>query len=168
LLGIDGLQSLARADHAVILAVHSWAHDPLRQVSELVDLLAMADGVELDAARVADEWGVAKLWRTVLRAAEETFSGADSSWHLRTWAASIATARRRTVLETHLEGILSPFGVSPPLPAVAAATRALARDLRRAPSEPWSRKFRRMRVAVRDAFEPREGHDRDLERRELL
>jgi hypothetical protein len=168
-VGVQGIQALSRADHAVALMVHSWAHEPLRMLSELVDVAAVGWGVEPSHVQdVANEWGVGKLWRNFHRATETVLFGTPPSWHLRTWAPSVLETRRRTVLETHLEPLLSPFAVSSPGPALAAAVRAGSQALRPAPSETWSRKLRRTRLALGAAFSPRSGHESDLEERELL
>lgn len=166
---IEGVQTLARRHHAVVLAVHSWAHQPLRKVSELVDVAAMSNGIrppEIEA--VAREWGVERLWRTVTRSGDAIFFGGRPSWHLRTWARSVIASRQRTVLETHLESILSPLGAARPLPALTVAARAALGDMRPGASESWGRKVRRTTIAIGNAFQPRSDHDRDLAERELL
>lgn len=168
-IGMDGIQALARPEHAVALMVHSWAHEPLRMVSELIDVAAVGWGVDpAQIEEVANEWGVGKLWRSFARATDAVLFGTPPNWHLRTWAPSVLETRRRTVLETHLEPLLSPFAVSGPGPALAAALRAGSRALRPAPSETWSKKLRRMRLALGAASTPRSGHESDLEERKLL
>ena len=41
--GVDGILTLPPAHHALLLAVHSWAHEPLRRLRDMVDIAAMAE-----------------------------------------------------------------------------------------------------------------------------
>lgn len=161
--GIDGVDALRPCEHALVLAAHSWAHEPLRRLLELVDVAAvaaLADPAEIEA--VARRWGVTRLWLTTARSVDSVLFGGRRPIALRVWARNLVEVRERTVLESHLEHWLSPFSVLSPRRAVAASGRALARDLRPESHETWGPKLARSARAIRNAFTRRSDHDREL------
>jgi hypothetical protein len=108
-LGLDGVCTLDRAHHALVLAAHSWAHRPLRRVGELVDVAAMSDGLDPAELRaLAARWGLLKIWDTSVAAAG-ALEGRRTTWPLRTWARHLPAVRERAVLESHAERWLSGF-----------------------------------------------------------
>ena len=164
-LEIDGILTLRPDHHAVVLAVHSWAHEPLGRLLDLIDIAAMTRDVDHDAARAfAAEWGVDRLWRTMLAATDAVLGerAQPAPLPLRLWARSVGTVRRRTVLESHLERWLADFWALPPRAALRAAAVAAARALVRAPGETWRDKLRRVALAVKNASMARSDHDRAL------
>jgi hypothetical protein len=164
-LGVAGVSTLARPHHALVLAAHSWAHDPLRRVGELVDIAAMSAGVdshELDA--LAARWGLRRLWRTSSAAADALLGDGPATWPLRLWARHLPRVRDRTVLESHLDRWLSGFWALPPRPAIGACASAVAAELRPAPGEPVATKLARTRLALRNALVRRSDHAEELER----
>ncbi len=67
LTGADGCWRPSPARHAVLLAVHSWAHEPLRILRDMVDVAALAaEASREEVAEVAREWGVERLWATTV------------------------------------------------------------------------------------------------------
>ena len=167
--GVDGVLAASPVDHAVLVAVHAWSHAPLRRVSDLIDVAVLIDGqdlTELEAA--AGRLGVSRVWSTTVSAIEASLFARRQTFASRTWARDLATARRRTVLESHLARLLSPFGALPPRPAGLAALAAAADILLPSPGEAWPRKVRRARVALSHAGDARTEHDRALDRRGLL
>jgi hypothetical protein len=166
--GVDGILAPAPAEHAILVAVHSWAHEPLRRLADLVDVAVLAAEAapgELDAA--AAELGVARLWATTARAVEAALHGGATTWPTRTWARNVVAGRRRTVFESHLEQLLSPFAVAG-APRAAQASALAARDILfpRA-EEAWREKLRRATHALRNARVPRSAHDQALGRKDL-
>jgi hypothetical protein len=142
--------------HAVLVAVHAWAHRPLRRVLDLVDVLVVSEGEDRGALRrQAERWGVQRVWDTTLAAAEALLRGGPAPWPLRVWARDLPALRRRTVLEHALERWLAPFSALPPGAATRQALSALGRDLRPAPGETWREKAVRSRGSLRDAFTAR-------------
>ena len=98
------------ACHVLMLAVHSWAHEPLRRLRDIVEIAAMAEDADRrEIERLAHRWGVQELWRTTARVIDAVFSGARPPLVLRTWARNLRTARERNVLESHLQRWLSDF-----------------------------------------------------------
>ncbi|HKH18651.1 MAG TPA: nucleotidyltransferase family protein, partial [Solirubrobacteraceae bacterium] len=151
-LGVDGLGTLSRAQHALVLAAHSWAHDPLRRVGELVDIAAMSHGLDSGELRsLAARWGLRGIWDATAAAAGALLEGRGTSLPLRTWARHLPAVRDRTVLESHLERWLSMFWSLPPRKALVEVGGVLARELRPAPGETPSAKLSRARLAVRNA-----------------
>jgi hypothetical protein len=164
-VGVDGLLALPPAEHALVVAAHAWAHEPLRKALDLVDaalLASEADATELDA--LASRWRVERVWRTTAAAADALFSDGAQPAALRIWARHLHSLRERSVLESHLERWLSGFWSLPPREAAAALAEAVAGDLLPAPGESWREKLARTRTALHDAAVPRSVHDRGLPR----
>jgi hypothetical protein len=163
--GIDGILALAPAQHALVLAAHSWAHMPLQRVLELADVALVADEADRDELReLASRWGLPHVWSTTEGAADALFAGGRRTLPLRVWARNLARAGERTVLESHLERWLSPFGALPPRAALAAALRRIARDLRPGRDETWRAKSARTGRALLSPFTSLSDHRRALER----
>jgi hypothetical protein len=164
-LAVNGIDTLPRLQHALVLAAHSWAHDPLRRAGELVDVAAMSDG--LDAAELrslAARWGFERIWATTAAAAGALVEGGPTPWPLRTWARHLPAVRGRTVLESHLERWLSSFWAVPAWRALGEAGGVIVRELRPARGETVAAKLSRTRLAMRNALVPRSSHVEQLER----
>jgi hypothetical protein len=166
-VAIDDVFALRRAHHAVVLAAHSWAHEPLGNVLQLIDIAAVLQGVPIaEADDVAERWGIARAWRLTLAAIDALIYGQRSPWPLHLWARHLARVRGRTVLETHLTRLLAGFSAFSPARATGAALLAIGEDLRPSGDEDWRTKLRRAGKAVRHAFGRRYEHDAELERHE--
>lgn len=164
-LGVDGVDTISRTQHALVLAAHSWAHSPLRRLGELVDVAVMSNGLEsADLRSLAARWGVRRIWDTTCAAADALFEVRRTSWPLRTWARHLPAVRERTVLESHIERCLSAFWASPPSKALNGAGGVLRRELRPARGETLGVKLSRTRLAMRNALVPRSNHSAELER----
>ena len=164
-LGVEGLLTLPRGHHALLLAAHSWVHSPLGRLGDLIDVAVVSEGVsETELADVAERWGVTRLWRTTISAADAVILG-DSAAHtlaLRIWARNLQTVRERTVLETHLERWTSCFWALPPGQALRVSASNVLLDLRPATHEPWRAKLVRVLRAIRNAFTSKSKHDAEL------
>jgi hypothetical protein len=147
--GVEGVLALPPAHHALVVAAHSWGERPLRRVLDLLDvavLAADADRHEIEA--IASRWGLARLWRTTIAAADALFLGAPESRAMRTWARELRDVRSRTVLEDHTRRWVSPFWALPAHRALAAAATALLDEVRPVPGESWGGKLTRTREAL--------------------
>jgi hypothetical protein len=161
--GIDGVAALAAADHALVLAAHSWAHLPLRRLLELVDIAVVsgeADPDEVDAR--ARACGFQRVWHTTKGSIDSLFYGGRHTSAERLWARHLAGARERTVFESHMERWLSPFWAFPPRAALPVAARSVGDDLSPAEGENWFDKLARMRKALRNASSAKTAHEREL------
>jgi hypothetical protein len=159
-VGVAGLGALPAAHHTLLLAAHSWAHQPLARAGQLLDVAvtsARADAAEIDA--LARAWGIRRLWRTTRRAVDALLEG-----HGRPvlWARHLPAARERTVFERHLQECLAPLWGLRPARALPAAARGLGGALGRDKDERWGSKLARSRRAVSHARLAKSEHDRRL------
>jgi hypothetical protein len=161
----DEFLALPPAQHALVLAAHSWAHDPLRRLRELVDIAAVAAAADREEVmRLARDWGVGRLWRSTEEAFESALNGAPAPLSVRTWAKNVAQVRERTVLEHHLERWLSNFWILPPRRAGLTLPSTLVREVRPAADETWREKLGRTVLALRHASRRRSEHEDELAR----
>jgi len=165
-LGVDGIDTLRREEHTLVVAAHGWVHEPLGRIRDLLDVAAMAEGLdraELDA--LADHWGIRRLWRSTISVADALFaSQGRSTTAQRVWARNLASVRERTVLESHLETWISCLWSAPPRSALPLVVSNVVWDLRPAAGETWRDKLARSRRAVLAALSPKSAHDRRLGR----
>jgi len=155
-LGVDGILAPARHHHAVLLAGHSWTHEPLRRLIELIDIAAVTDGTgRMEICELARRWGCERLWRTTELAVDAVLYGAAPSVALRTWARHLYDARERTILETRVLRFAGPaWGL--PVPRVPPELVAAgAWHLRRHDGEGWRTKMARTGRLARNAARPR-------------
>ncbi len=161
-----GLHTLSPEDHALTVAVHAWAHGPLAQVRDLVDVAAMSSGLDPAELRYRSRsWGIEGLWRTTAGAADAVLFGASKPVALRVWARNLPEVRERTVLETHLARWFAGFSALGPLAGVRVMGSRFAKDLRPKGDETWAVKLRRSRRALRNALVRKSEHDDRSEER---
>jgi hypothetical protein len=164
--GVAGMLAPDPARHALLLAVHSWAHEPLRRLRDMIDIAAVAAAAEpgkIDA--LARAWGVERIWQTSSAAVAALFGKRPTPWALRLWAQNLARVRERTVLENHLQRWLSDFWALPPLIAARGVPQTLVDELGPGGDERWREKAARTALAVRNASRRRSQHDRELDER---
>ena len=127
----DGLLAPAPAQHAVLLAVHSWTHRPLARVLDLADVLVMlADADAREARELARRWRVERVWNATLAAAEALLGDGREPWTLRAWGRNTPEVRRPTRREELLERCLSPFAALPPVAAARVSGKSVVEMLR--------------------------------------
>jgi Uncharacterised nucleotidyltransferase len=161
--GVEGISALPPAHHAMIVAAHSWAHEPLRRALDLVDVAVLCEGQEeVQLRALARSYGLERVWRTTEAAGRALLDERSAPLPLRTWARNLAELRERTVLEFHAARWLSGFWALPPGRAVAALPSTLARDVLPARDETWRTKLARARLALRNASLARSEHERAL------
>jgi Uncharacterised nucleotidyltransferase len=165
-LGVSGMLAPSPAHHALLLAGHSWAHEPLRRLRDLVDIAAMIQSLDhFELCRLSRTWKVERLWATTVAAVGALFYEGRSPLALRLWARNLLKARERTVLENHLERVLSNFWILPPSDALGELFSILAQEVRPAPGEAWADKRSRSGRALRNALRRRSEHEAALGRR---
>jgi hypothetical protein len=156
---VAGISALPRPHHALVMAAHAWAHQPLGNLRQLIDIAAaLAGAPSSEAVALASGWGMGRIWRTTTEAIDALLFGARPSWPLRLWARNLRGVRDRTVLATHLERWLAGFSAFPLRRAASVAVRAMADDLRPVSDEEWSKKLHRTGRAVRNALVRRSQH----------
>ena len=162
--GVEGVLAPRPALHAVLLAVHAWAERPLTCVGDLLDVVA-AEGASVDgeAVTIARRLGVENIWRSTISAAHALFRDDRPTWALRTWARHLPAVRERTVLESHLEGVLAPFWALPPGIAMRSAAHEVVHTARPSAGESWPAKISRTGRAFRHALRRRSEHERTLQ-----
>lgn len=161
--GVAGVMTLRPADHAVCLAGHSWSHEPLLRLGDVLDFMLVAEKAdERELLAVARGWGAEHVVRATMNAGAHLFGGRGATIPLRVWARHLRMVRQRTVLESHLTQWLAPFWELPPTKALAAAGAAIAADVRPESDEGWAERWHRTAVAVRRARAPRAVHDQLL------
>jgi Uncharacterised nucleotidyltransferase len=160
---VEGVLTLPPAHHALVLAVHSWAHEPLRRLRDLIDLAALLEPVDrAEAGALACRYDVERIWRTTVMAVDATLGAERSPASMRVWARNLRSARDRTVLESHLSRWLACCWALPPRRAARQMIRALARDARPEPGERWGTKARRTGWALRGSLTRRTEHEESL------
>jgi hypothetical protein len=165
-MGVPGLLALPAEHHALLLAVHSWAHEPLRTLRDIIDIAIVAEDADRSEIwRLACAWRVERVWRTTISAVDAIFDGGRVPWSLRIWAQNLRATRERTVLEHHLERWLSNFWAMPSSAAFGRMPRRLLDEIRPSPDETWRAKATRTRTALRNAPRPRSDHQRSLDER---
>lgn len=167
--GVVGIAAPVAGAHAVLLAAHGWAHEPLRRLLDLIDVLVVLDS-EGDcrlARELAFRWGLGGVWRTTVAAAEALFARSSSIPALRIWGRHLAAVRERTVFETHLTRWAGPMSGLPDkrVRALASATRMFTHAARPTGDERWTDAIRRTRLAIADAPRPQSEHARIKEER---
>ena len=161
----DGVKMLPPAYHALLVAAHSWRHEPLRRLRDMIDVVVMAEAAGRDnVSALAREWGVERLWRSTIRAADAALLGAEWPTGLRLWARNLERVRERTVFENHATRWLSDFWIMPPRAALARLPETLAQELSPARGESWRAKLTRTARAVRNASVRRSVHDDQVRR----
>jgi hypothetical protein len=159
-----GFLTPAPAQHAVLVAVHSWAHEPLRRLRDLVDVAVLAaESDPAEAEAVARAWGVERLWATTTAVIERLVDErARRPLALRVWAQNVERARERTVFEHHLQRWLSDLWALPLSLALRRMPSTLAREATPGGGEGWRRKLSRSAMALRHARRRRSEHDDEL------
>ncbi len=158
-VGIDGVLTPQTEHHAVLLAAHAWAHEPLDRIGQLADVAAMLAACDpATIGRVADAWGVSRIWRATLRAVDNTLLASPPPRRVPIWKRHLLDARERTVLEDHATRIVAPIAAAPRLRAAPALLTATLDILRPATDEAWTTKLGRSAQAVRHAAWTRRRH----------
>lgn len=127
-VSVDGILTIPPAQHAVLLAAHSWTHEPFGRLGELADVAAMSEGVdEGELKGLAGQWGLARVWSITCRAIEALGNDEDSSrrrdhilWN------HLHTLRVRTPAESMLATQVSHFWAPLSVHGIKSMTRRLS------------------------------------------
>ena len=154
----DGVKMLPPAYHALLVAAHSWRHGPLSQLRDMIDVVVMAEAAGRDSvSALAREWGVERLWRSTIRAADAAVLGAE-------WPTGCACGAEPRA-GSGANGVREPrHALAERLLDHAAARRSPARPRRSrrssapregAPGEPSSHELRGQSATPRSGARPR-------------
>lgn len=162
--GVPGLLTLTDDLHALAVAAHSWAHVPLRRLLDLVDVAVLTGGRDRDELdRLARQLGIRRIWSTTIAAVDEVLRGGRRPTLAGlTWARHLTRARDRTVVESHLERLLSPLWAHPLPQALGEIAPRVLNEVQPALGEGWQDKAARAGRAARNAFVRRGEHDSQL------
>jgi hypothetical protein len=129
---------------------------------DLLDVgVVAAEAERAEIRTLARDWSMLRIFETMTRALEAQLRGRRTV-PLRTWAGHVAELRVQSVLEQHLERILSPFWALPPQLAMRRSGSAFAAEFRPAFDETWREKMARTWKALRRSSVPVTTHDRLL------
>lgn len=160
---VAGIVAPAPPHHAVLIAVHAWTHEPPGRISQLVDALLLLDECDREqAAAVAAGWGVERLWRTTVDAAETVLFDRPGRPTLRPPLRKLRRVEERTVLESHVYRAFAPFWAFPLPTALRSAWILFAEAVRPAPGEGWGEKAARIWQALRHGRMGRSTHERTI------
>ncbi len=161
-VGVDGVDTLPPAEHALVLAAHAYAHGPVTKLVHAIDVAAMAAEADPgELAVLARRWRMERLWETTTAISAALFADARKPLPLRLWARCLPAVRERTVLESHVEEWLAPFWTYPPRVAARATLTSFADELRPLDGETWRDKLRRAVRVVRHPFARISDHRRE-------
>jgi Uncharacterised nucleotidyltransferase len=151
-VGVDGIGALPAAEHALLLAAHAWAHEPLGRLGQLVDVgatLQRTDPSEVEA--LARRRDCLRMWKATHRAVRAVLEGEGHSLAVALWARQLRAVRERSVFEMHLTEAVGPVWAGAPIEA--------PRALRRLPDESWGAKLGRSARALANARVSKADHD---------
>jgi Uncharacterised nucleotidyltransferase len=162
-LGIEGVSAARPDHHALILAAHAWRDVALDTVRDLIDIAAVADGLDrAELAAAAKSWGIGRIWQQTQRTIDALFFERPSTIPLRTWARHVIEVRERTVFETHLERYASGFTYLPFRSALVRLGKVVVEEVSPLPNETWRDKLKRTRTAAAHAGLPTTTRERGL------
>jgi hypothetical protein len=152
----DGVTTLPKVDHTLLIAAHSWRHSPLRRVGDLIDIAVMAEDLESsELAARAGQLNMAGVWSTTTRATEAVLAQDSSlSFPLRTWARHLLPPGERSVMQIHTAVWLGALWAPTLMDKRKALVQAWTNEFQPMPGEPWIDKFGRIRRAVSEANAP--------------
>jgi hypothetical protein len=168
--GVAGMLAPIPAAHAVLVVAHSWAHEPLRRLLDLVDVAVVLDGADrAQANELARRWGLERVWRITLDAVDSLLCGQRGGLSSRVWARHLAGIRERSVFETHL-ALWAATACGLPgarARAIRAATVGFTNAAHPKEEERWGDALRRTSLAFTNALAPQSKHKqiREMRRR---
>jgi hypothetical protein len=161
--GVEGLLAPNPAAHTLLLVAHSWAHQPLGRLADLVDAAAvLAGGDPRQVEAIACNWGWDGMWRVSQKVTSATLGDGETPRASRLWARHLASGRDRTVLENHLARMAAPVWALPPRRVPAALVGVVRSVLTPGHDERWAQKLHRSRLAVAHALSAKSTHERTL------
>jgi hypothetical protein len=162
--GVAGVLAPTPGAHALLLAAHGFAHGPMGQLRDIVDVAAVIAGGDRDEAEtIASEWGWRGLWRIFSDAVDALVSGGAVPGSLRVLGNHLVEVRERTVFRNHVARTAAPIYALPrrQIPSAVAAVM-LRETIGRAEGESWRYKLHRSRLALGHALMSTSAHEQTL------
>jgi hypothetical protein len=151
--GAAGIAGFRPAAHAVLLAVHAWAHGPLERIGQLVDVAAVLTECDhADADEIARRWGYERLWLTTVAAIDGLFGRAAPPVSTRTWARHLLSSREPRVVERSVARLVAPAWALPPRSIPAGVRAEVLRIVQPGAWETREDQLERSRLALRHPF----------------
>ena len=161
--GVPGLLAPDPSAHVLLLVAHSWAHQPLGRLVDLLDVAALMRACDpRRVSELARRWGWDGAWRVAAAATEAVFEQGGRSRTVSVWARHLSSTRERTVLENHLARFAAPASALPPARVPRAVAGVLRSTATRRRDESWAGKLRRSRLAAAHALMEKSTHERTL------
>jgi hypothetical protein len=153
--GAPGFIGFVPAAHAVLLAVHAWAHGPLQHLGHLIDVAAVLEDADQSMAdELARRWGCDRLWRTTRAAIDGLLYRRTRAMPSRTWARHLPSSREPRVVERALARIAAPAWSLPRRAVPAGVGAEVLRVVRRYEWETRDEQLLRSRQALRHPLKP--------------
>jgi hypothetical protein len=141
--GIDGIETVHPAQHALLLAAHSWQHEPLRKVIDLVDVAVMMEGIDpAEVECLAERWRLGRVWGVTARAIEAFQTGKPPrQFAERVVGRHVWNVRERTPFGQHVATWTHGFWAPTPSVAVRTTVETIIRDAMPVGGESWREKI---------------------------
>ena len=153
-----------RAAHAVLVVAHAWNHEPLGNLGQLLDAVALLASADRErAGAFARTWGWEGMWDTTLAVIDAVVGGRRRSLAVHLWAGHLLGVRERLVLENHLGRLAGPVWSLPARDVPRALACALRYTVAPEHDESSMPQLRRSCLAIGHAFQPRSVHEEALE-----
>ena len=152
---VAGVDAFEPSAHAVLLAIHAWAHGPLERLGSLFDVAAvLADGDARRADQVAREWGCPRLWETTTACLDALLCDARAPLAQRVFARHLVAGSEPRVLDTYVGRLAGPLWGLPLSRTWRGLRSELARTALPYEGERWGAQWSRARRAIGNTFSP--------------
>lgn len=148
-VGIDGIETLDPAAHAVCVAVHSWRDRPFARERDLLDIELLLESPETieRADRLASQWGVGRIWRWYQHAIAVAAGAQRPTASVRLLGGHRYEPGSRSSRRDYLVQHLGPFFVDHPFRQLASILQRKRAELKPLPGE--HRRDKATRIARR-------------------
>jgi len=155
-LGVDGILTVPPAQQAVLLAAHSWHHEPYRRLIDLVDIAVMTDELDPDELQqLAERWALGRVWCATTRTVDAFRSGEPPRpWVDRLLGHHLWAVRERTQIEQRLARWAAGFWAPTPSVVVGSIMGTIFRDVLPVAEESWGSKVARTFRVLGRSFRP--------------
>lgn len=135
--GIDGIETLEPAAHAVYLAVHSWRDRPFHRHRDLTDIEMLLEDQQTAARadELATQWGINRIWGWYRNAIAVAAGKERPKLAVRAFGGHRYEPGNRSALGGDVGRFLGRFCIDHPLHQLSPMAQRLRTDLRPLPGE---------------------------------